>query len=50
MYGHGPSLEDFMQMTPLSVGSPQEIIDNTIRAFSLSATFSLCHTAIIFHY
>src|SRR6201991_443856 len=30
VYGHGPSLEDFMQMTPLSVGSPQEIIDKTL--------------------
>jgi alkanesulfonate monooxygenase SsuD/methylene tetrahydromethanopterin reductase-like flavin-dependent oxidoreductase (luciferase family) len=27
VYGHGPSMEDFMQSTPLSVGSPQEIID-----------------------
>jgi len=27
VYGHGPSLEDFSKMTPLTVGSPQEIID-----------------------
>jgi putative FMN-dependent luciferase-like monooxygenase len=30
VYGHGPSLEDFSQMTPLSVGSPQEVIDKTM--------------------
>lgn len=30
VYGHGPSLEDFMEMTPLSVGSPQQIIDRTL--------------------
>ena len=28
VYGHGPSLEDFTGQTPLSVGSPQEVIDN----------------------
>ncbi len=27
VYGHGPSMEDFTQMTPLTVGSPQEVID-----------------------
>lgn len=30
VYGHGPSLEDFMQATPLSVGSPQEVIEKTL--------------------
>ncbi|CAM3190550.1 LLM class flavin-dependent oxidoreductase [Stackebrandtia soli] len=30
VYGHGPTLEDFSQMTPLSVGSPQEVIDKTL--------------------
>ncbi|MEU1981395.1 LLM class flavin-dependent oxidoreductase [Nocardia sp. NPDC019395] len=30
VYGHGPTLEDFAEMTPLSVGSPQEIIDKTL--------------------
>lgn len=30
VYGHGPSLEDFSEMTPLSVGSPQEVIDKTL--------------------
>ena len=30
VYGHGPSLEDFTEMTPLSVGSPQEVIDKTL--------------------
>ncbi len=27
VYGHGPSLEDFSTMTPLAVGSVQEVID-----------------------
>ena len=27
VYGHGPSMEDFSQMTPLTVGSPQQVID-----------------------
>src|SRR5690606_21958782 len=27
VYGHGPSLEDFTTQTPLTVGSPQEVID-----------------------
>jgi putative FMN-dependent luciferase-like monooxygenase len=26
-YGHGPSMEDFTEMTPLTVGSPQQVID-----------------------
>jgi putative FMN-dependent luciferase-like monooxygenase len=30
VYGHGPSLEDFTQMTPLTVGSPQEVIEKTL--------------------
>src|SRR3954470_14806292 len=30
VYGHGPAMEDFMKMTPLSVGSPQEVIDKTL--------------------
>jgi putative FMN-dependent luciferase-like monooxygenase len=30
VYGHGPSLEDFTQQTPLTVGSPQEVIDRTL--------------------
>src|ERR671929_1520508 len=30
VYGHGPSLEDFAELTPLSVGSPQEVIDRTL--------------------
>lgn len=30
VYGHGPRLEDFTSQTPLSVGSPQEIIDKTL--------------------
>lgn len=31
VYGHGPSLEDFTEQTPLTVGSPQEAIDKTLR-------------------
>ena len=27
VYGHGPSLEQFSEMTPLTVGSPQQVID-----------------------
>jgi putative FMN-dependent luciferase-like monooxygenase len=27
VYGHGPSLEDFTRQTPLTVGSPQKVID-----------------------
>jgi hypothetical protein len=30
VYGHGPSLEEFMAGTPLSVGSPQQVIDKTL--------------------
>ena len=30
VYGHGPSLEDFTEQTPLTVGSPQEVIDKTL--------------------
>jgi putative FMN-dependent luciferase-like monooxygenase len=30
VYGNGPSMEDFTEMTPLSVGSPQEVIDKTL--------------------
>ncbi|MDO5673223.1 MAG: LLM class flavin-dependent oxidoreductase [Actinomycetaceae bacterium] len=30
VYGHGPSLEDFTRDTPLTVGSPQEVIDRTL--------------------
>ncbi|MFV0435373.1 MAG: LLM class flavin-dependent oxidoreductase [Leucobacter sp.] len=30
VYGHGPSMESFMQQTPLSVGSPQQVIDKTL--------------------
>ena len=30
VYGHGPRMEDFTKQTPLSVGSPQEIIDKTL--------------------
>ncbi|MEV0618622.1 LLM class flavin-dependent oxidoreductase [Nonomuraea sp. NPDC050404] len=30
VYGHGPSLEDFMAETPLTVGSPQQVIERTL--------------------
>ncbi|MEW6224695.1 MAG: LLM class flavin-dependent oxidoreductase [Chloroflexota bacterium] len=30
VYGHGPSLEDFTDQTPLTVGSPQQVIDRTL--------------------
>ena len=30
VYGHGPSLEEFTEQTPLTVGSPQEVIDRTL--------------------
>ena len=30
VYGHGPSLEDFTAQTPLTVGSPQEVLERTL--------------------
>jgi hypothetical protein len=30
VYGGGPTLEDYMAQTPLTVGSPQEVIDRTL--------------------
>ncbi|MGP5396170.1 LLM class flavin-dependent oxidoreductase [Arthrobacter rhombi] len=30
VYGHGPSLEDFTSQTPLTVGSPQQMIEKTL--------------------
>jgi putative FMN-dependent luciferase-like monooxygenase len=30
VYGHGPSLEDYTEQTPLTVGSPQQVIDRTL--------------------
>jgi alkanesulfonate monooxygenase SsuD/methylene tetrahydromethanopterin reductase-like flavin-dependent oxidoreductase (luciferase family) len=30
VYGHGPSLEEFMAETPLTVGSPQQVIEKTL--------------------
>lgn len=30
VYGHGPSLEDFMAQTPLTVGSPEQVIERTL--------------------
>ena len=31
MYGYGPTLEDFTEMTPLTVGSPAEVIEKTLK-------------------
>jgi putative FMN-dependent luciferase-like monooxygenase len=31
VYGHGPTLEDFTEQTPLTVGSPQQVIDRYAR-------------------
>jgi putative FMN-dependent luciferase-like monooxygenase len=30
VYGHGPAMEDFTRETPLTVGSPQQVIDRTL--------------------
>ncbi|MGS1096541.1 LLM class flavin-dependent oxidoreductase (plasmid) [Aquamicrobium terrae] len=30
VYGHGPSLEEFTEMTPLTVGSPEQVIERTL--------------------
>ncbi|MCE0488402.1 LLM class flavin-dependent oxidoreductase [Ornithinimicrobium sediminis] len=30
VYGHGPSLEEFTRDTPLTVGSPQQVIERTL--------------------
>lgn len=30
VYGHGPSLEDFSRETPLTVGSPEQVIERTL--------------------
>jgi putative FMN-dependent luciferase-like monooxygenase len=30
VYGHGPSLEDFTAQTPLTVGSPQQVVERTL--------------------
>ncbi|WP_433275276.1 LLM class flavin-dependent oxidoreductase [Pseudonocardia xinjiangensis] len=30
VYGHGPSLEDFTDLTALTVGSPQQVIEKTL--------------------
>ncbi len=31
VYGHGPSLEEFTEQTPLTVGSPAEVIEKTLK-------------------
>ncbi|PSK85944.1 putative FMN-dependent luciferase-like monooxygenase [Murinocardiopsis flavida] len=31
VYGHGPTLEEFAEETPLTVGSPQQVIDRTLK-------------------
>ncbi|CAM3805653.1 LLM class flavin-dependent oxidoreductase [Smaragdicoccus niigatensis] len=30
VYGHGPSLEEFTDMTPLTVGTPEQVIEKTL--------------------
>lgn len=30
VYGHGPTMEEFTSQTPLTVGSPQQVIDSTL--------------------
>jgi hypothetical protein len=30
VYGGGPSLEDFMEQTPLTVGTPEQVIERTL--------------------
>ena len=30
VYGGGPSLEDYMEQTPMTIGSPQQVIDRTL--------------------
>ncbi len=30
VYGHGPSLEEFTEQTPLTVGSPQQVLERTL--------------------
>ncbi|MEV6065071.1 LLM class flavin-dependent oxidoreductase [Nocardia sp. NPDC052001] len=30
VYGHGPSLEDFTELTPLTVGTPEQVIERTL--------------------
>jgi hypothetical protein len=30
VYGHGPSLEEFSSQTPLTVGSPEQVIERTL--------------------
>lgn len=30
VYGHGPALEDFSEATPLTVGSPQQVLERTL--------------------
>ena len=31
VYGHGPSLEDFTEMTPLTVGTAEQVIERTMQ-------------------
>ncbi|GMA20043.1 LLM class flavin-dependent oxidoreductase [Arsenicicoccus piscis] len=30
VYGHGPSLEEFMELTPLTVGTPEQVVERTL--------------------
>lgn len=31
VYGHGPSLEEFTKTTPLTVGTPEQVVEKTLR-------------------
>src|SRR3978361_814921 len=39
VYGHGPTLEDFSEMTALTVGSPQQVIDKTLSFRELAGDY-----------
>jgi alkanesulfonate monooxygenase SsuD/methylene tetrahydromethanopterin reductase-like flavin-dependent oxidoreductase (luciferase family) len=40
VYGHGPSLEEYMTETPLTVGSPQQVIDRTLSFREYAGNYS----------
>jgi alkanesulfonate monooxygenase SsuD/methylene tetrahydromethanopterin reductase-like flavin-dependent oxidoreductase (luciferase family) len=40
VYGHGPSLKDFTDQTPLTVSSPQQVIEKTLSFREYGATTS----------
>jgi putative FMN-dependent luciferase-like monooxygenase len=40
VYGHGPSLEDFMEQTPLTVGSPEQVVERTLSFREYAGNYS----------